>query len=193
MSRYLKKILPLRQLTGMNQESLAAMLGTSRSSIAMAESEGRALPDDVSLYHLSIQVAMQQAADQPQEPITIPATARQKWKKELLLIASLRRYEAERLKRSIDKREEQAIQQNNRCKLAACVEQAQAQLTNQFKGAAWQPVNDYHKAWLEREKQYNSQPFFDERKWLQQQRDLLRHTLLLQEAAEAERLATEIE
>jgi transcriptional regulator with XRE-family HTH domain len=185
--------LEISRLTGLSQKELAAMLNTSRSTIAMHETTGRGLPDDATLYISCILMEM----NKPENQAAIPApalseAAADKWKKELEWMAKEKRYLAEELRRKLEAYQQKETQRRNRLLLLPCVEKAQAFLRQQSNGTPWQPITQRHVQWLEMVKTFPSYNRFDESAHLQHLRDQLRYKLLVKELEEVERMISEL-
>lgn len=187
-------MLELRQMTGMKQEELAAMLGISRTAIAMHESSGRSLPRDAFFYHTSLWVEMTKPENQDGSESAGPSdSSLEQWKKELKRLIKQNRYTAEQLQRKITAYQEKESEQRNRQLLLRCMPKVQAQLMEQSRGTIWQPITKRHVEWLEIVKSCGNYTRFDEAAYLQQLRDQLRYTMLIKEAEEAERMLAELE
>lgn len=183
----------IRQLTGLSQEYTAAMLDVSRTVIAMHEAGNRPLPTPAIIYatHLAMEMKKPENEAHATPPVASEAT-KAKWKKELQRTSMRCRYEAETLKRSMEAYEQEQVQRLGRLRLVPCADKVIARFKEQSKATGYNPINEFHLAWLEIQRKANSLHRFDEKAWLQYQRNTLRYNTLLKEAEEAEKLEGEM-
>ena len=188
-----EKMMELRELTGLSQEYAGGLLDVSRTAIAMYETENRSMASHALLYNTYLVMEMNKPENE--QLATLPAVtdaAKAKWKRELERTAFQRRYEADKLQRSIDDFKTKQTQLLGRLRMVPCADKVIAFLAEQSKTTGYNPINQNHLEWLELQRQQNSRTQFREEDWLEHQRNQLRYTMLLKEAEEAERLAGEI-
>ncbi len=183
----------IRQLTGLSQQEIAAMLDVSRSAIAMYEKNERSLPSHASRYESYLLTEM----DKPENknsitPPTLSNDAVEKWKQELQKTARRCRYEAETLKQRMEEYEKKEMQRLGRLLLVPCAKKALAELKELSQKPGLESTFELHDTWLEIQEKKNNRDRFDEKAGLEHLRNQFRYNMLIKEAEEAEKMAGEI-